>query len=64
EQDNVVAEQEFAEFQRLKKEAEGEVSALKKRLPEIEIAMEKIELDVQTGAKRVAEAEKRILDLK
>jgi structural maintenance of chromosome 4 len=32
-------------------------------LPEIEIAMEKIELDVQTAGKRIAEAEKRLAEM-
>jgi len=37
---------------------------LRKRLPEIEIAMEKIELDVSTASKRIAEAEKRLEELR
>lgn len=63
EQESAAAEKNFAEFQRNHKEVEIEVSQLRKRLPEIEISMEKIEMDVQTGAKRVAEAEKRLAEL-
>lgn len=63
EQESGQAEQEFQNFLRERKEAESEVVALKKRLPEIEIQMEKIELDVQTSAKRVSEAEKRLAEL-
>ena len=63
EQERESAEYDFQEFQKGKREVEGEVAGLKKRIPEIEIQMEKIELDVQTGSKRVAEAEKRLAEL-
>ena len=63
EQETAAAEQDFQEFQKVRREIEGEVAALTKRIPEIEIQMEKIELDVQTGSKRVAEAEKRLTEL-
>ena len=63
EQESVATQEEFASFQQNRKEIETEVTAMKKRLPEIEIALEKIELDVQTGSKRVAEAEKRLSEL-
>lgn len=63
EKDMAVAEQELVAFQAEKKAAEMEVSALRKRLPEIEIAMEKIELDVSTASKRIAEAERRLEEL-
>ena len=57
------AEQAFADFQKERKASEAELGALKKRLPEIEIAMEKIELDVNTASKRIQEAEKRLREL-
>lgn len=57
------AEEALASFQTDKRASEQEVSQLRKRIPEIEIEMEKIELDVQTGAKRIAEAEKRLIEL-
>ncbi|KAK4685041.1 structural maintenance of chromosome 4, partial [Tremellales sp. Uapishka_1] len=63
EQESVSAQEELSSFVGEKKEVEEEVRRLKKRLPEIEIAMEKIEMDVQTGRKRVTEAEKRLLEL-
>jgi structural maintenance of chromosome 4 len=64
EQESASADQEFAAFQTSRREVEAEISQLKKRIPEIDIQMEKIELDVQTGLKRVAEAEKRLAELK
>lgn len=63
EEESASAEQELLEYQKEKREMEGEVTALRKRIPEIEIMMEKIELDVQTGAKRVTEAERRLTEL-
>lgn len=63
EQESAQAEANFANFQSERRAVESEVAALRKRLPEIEIAMEKIELDVQTGAKRIAEAERRLKEL-
>lgn len=63
EQESASAEQELIEYQKEKREMEVEVSTLGKRIPEIEILMEKIELDMQTGAKRITEAEKRLQEL-
>ena len=34
------------------------------KIPEIELALQKIELDIQKGAKRISEAEKRVKELK
>lgn len=64
EQDMSVAAEELATCQAEKKAAEVESSQLRKRLPEIEIAMEKIELDVSTASKRIAEADERLDELK
>ena len=64
EQESSTAEAEFIEFQRDRRTVEEDVSRLKRRIPEIEIEMEKIELDVKTGGKRVAEAEQRLAELK
>jgi structural maintenance of chromosome 4 len=58
-----VAEEEMQGFLRERKEIEEQIRGLQKRLPEIELRMEKIELDVQTGGRRVAEAEKRLAEL-
>ena len=46
-----------------KKTAEAELVQLRKRLPEIEIALEKIELDVSTANKRIKEGEKHLSEL-
>jgi len=64
EKDMAVAEEEMAAFQAERKAAEAEVVYSRKRLPEVEIAMEKIELDVSTASKRIAEAEKRLEELR
>ncbi|ORX37975.1 RecF/RecN/SMC N terminal domain-domain-containing protein [Kockovaella imperatae] len=63
EREFAAAEQELAAFQGGRKSAEAELNGFRRRLPEIEIAMEKIELDVQTATKRIAEAEKRLKEL-
>lgn len=57
------AEQEWQAFQSERKTAESELTALRKRLPEIEIAMEKIQLDVSTATKRIAESERHLTEL-
>ena len=48
------------------REFEANVEGLTNRIPQIDMALQKIELDIQTGAKRVAEAEaeKRVRELK
>ena len=46
------------------REFEANVEGLTNRIPQINMALQKIELDIQTGAKRVAEAEKRVRELK
>jgi structural maintenance of chromosome 4 len=43
---------------------EAEVENLGKSGPQIDIAMEKINLDIQGGTRRIAEAEKRVRELK
>jgi structural maintenance of chromosome 4 len=48
---------------RYEKEIKEGLKGLRKRLPEIELGMEKIELDVQTSGKRIAEGEKRLAEL-
>jgi structural maintenance of chromosome 4 len=55
---------ELTEFTGTRKAVEAEVQSLQRRIPEVEIAMSKIELDVRNGGKRVAEAEKRVRELK
>lgn len=43
---------------------EGEVEGLERSGPHIDIAIEKINLDIQGGQRRIAEAEKRMHELK
>lgn len=64
EKDTTKAEEDLMVFQSEKKRADAEVASLRKRIPEIEIALEKVELDVSTAAKRIAEGEKRLAELK
>lgn len=64
EHERAAVQQEFNAFQTDRKAIEQEVAQLRKRIPDIEIQMEKVELDVQTGSKRIAEAEKRLSELK
>ena len=64
EKDTAKAEEDLMAFQSEKKRADADVAALRKRIPEIEIALEKVELDVSTAAKRIAEGEKRLAELK
>ena len=63
ENDLASAEQEWQAWQMEKKTAEAELVQLRKRLPEIEIALEKIELDVSTANKRIKEGEKDLAEL-
>ncbi|TDL26418.1 hypothetical protein BD410DRAFT_783474 [Rickenella mellea] len=50
----------LAEF----KDFETQFDGRTKRIPQIDMAIQKVELDIQTGAKRIAEAERRVRDLK
>lgn len=64
EQELAVAEGDLQAFMSEKKGLEQQIVQLRKRIPDIEMQMEKIQLDVQTGSKRIAEAEKRIAELR
>lgn len=63
EQELAVAEGDLQAFLSERKSLEQQAVQLRKRIPDIEMQMEKIQLDVQTGSKRIAEAEKRIAEL-
>lgn len=63
EKERAAVQQEYNNFQSDRRAVEQEVAQLRKRIPELEIQMEKVELDVQTGSKRIAEAEKRLSEL-
>ena len=47
-----------------KRAAEGEMQVFRKRLPEVELGLDKLEMEVQGGEKRIADAEKRLAELK
>ncbi|KAK7695126.1 hypothetical protein QCA50_002316 [Cerrena zonata] len=55
---------QLEEAQHSLREVEAELDALNKSGPQIDITIEKVNLDLRTGAKRIAEAEKRVRDLK
>ncbi|CAD6578745.1 MAG: hypothetical protein TREMPRED_002256 [Tremellales sp. Tagirdzhanova-0007] len=63
EKDMTLAEEELVAYQMERKAAETEMALLQKRLPEVEIALEKIGLDVSTASKRIIEAQKRLDEL-
>ncbi|KAI0066534.1 hypothetical protein BV25DRAFT_1849078 [Artomyces pyxidatus] len=46
------------------KQAEAEVDAVTRSGPQIDLSIDKINLDIKTGSQRIAEAERRINDLK
>lgn len=64
EQDSEQASRELEEVLSRLRDMEGEVESLAKAGPQIDIAIEKASLDVQNGARRVADAEKRVRDLR
>lgn len=63
EQECAAAEEELASIQADKRSVEQVVTQLRKRVPDTEMQLEKVELDVQTGAKRIAEAERRLAEI-
>ena len=46
------------------REFEAAMDALTRKVPEVDMSLQKIDLDIQTGVKRIAEAEKRVRELK
>ena len=46
------------------REFETSSDNLTKRVPEIDMSLQKIDLDIQTGVKRITEAEKRVRELR
>lgn len=64
EKDSENATRQLEEAQHNLREIEAEMDALNKSGPQIDITIEKVNLDIRTGAKRIAEAEKRVRDLK
>jgi structural maintenance of chromosome 4 len=64
ESDSEAAQREFEQVQQQARELEAILEALRHAGPQIDIAVEKANLDVQTGTKRIADAEKRFKELK
>ncbi|KAL5519615.1 SMC4 [Sanghuangporus vaninii] len=46
------------------REFEASIDDLTRKVPEMDMSLQKIDLDIQTGVKRIAEAEKRVRELK
>ena len=63
EQDLAMAEAELQALMTDKREAEGELTGYKRRIPEVEMQLDKLEMEVGGGEKRIAEAEKRLKEL-
>lgn len=55
---------ELEEAQQQLRQIETEVEGLGKSGPQIDLAIEKINLDIQGGSRRITEAEKRVRELK
>ncbi|KAJ7703280.1 RecF/RecN/SMC [Mycena rosella] len=64
EQESADAERRLDQATRELQAAEAELDTLRRAIPETETALQKLGLDIENGKKRVAEAEKRISDLK
>lgn len=64
EQDSETAQRELEEILRQVRELEATLDDLNRAGPQIDIAIQKVNLDIQTGTKRITEAEKRYRELK
>lgn len=64
EQDSEQASRELEEVQQQLRQVEAELDTVSRSGPQLDIAIEKASLDIQTGAKRISEAEKRARQLK
>ncbi|EIN14323.1 hypothetical protein PUNSTDRAFT_129962 [Punctularia strigosozonata HHB-11173 SS5] len=64
ERESEEAHEEFLVAQNELRQIEVEVEGLSRSGPQIEVAMEKITLDIETGKRRIAEAEKRLRELR
>lgn len=64
EQEHQVAGAALKAFVEDRQVVEKELSILQRRLPEIETAISKIEMDIKTGEKRKEDSEVRLLELK
>lgn len=64
ERDSEQAAQELEQALRQLRDLEAKMEQLGQSGPQMDMAIEKVNLDIQTGAKRIAEAEKRVRELK
>ncbi|KAH9950960.1 RecF/RecN/SMC N terminal domain-containing protein [Amylocystis lapponica] len=64
EQDSEQAGQELEQVLRQLREIEAQLEGLTRAVPQLDIEIEKASLDMQTGARRIAELEKRVRELK
>lgn len=63
-QDSEQAARELEQAQEQLRQIEAELEAVSRSGPQLDIAIEKATLGIQTGAKRIADAEKRMRELK
>ncbi|KAF9819247.1 hypothetical protein IEO21_02286 [Rhodonia placenta] len=63
-QDSEQAARELEQAQEQLRQIEAELEAVSRSGPQLDIAIEKATLGIQTGAKRIADAEKRVRELK
>ena len=64
ERDCEAASEELERVQREARELEAVLDGLRRAGPQIDVAIEKANLDVQNGTKRIADAEKRYRELR
>lgn len=58
------AEQELSTFISDKKAMEAEIALLRRKIPDIEMSIEKLHMEISTGDKRIADSESRVAELK
>lgn len=63
EEELATAEADVVALQSARKQAEVELVAIKKRIPEVEIAVEKLQMDLDTSDARVANAKERLREV-
>lgn len=64
EEESIEAERKLQEFVQERQGFEASLDELKRRVPKLDMEISKVELDVQNGAKRIEEAQKRLKNLK
>lgn len=64
EKESVAAQDDLQAFHGEKRAIDAELAQLQQRIPEVDMTIEKIELDIQTGTKRIADAQKRLEELR